>query len=278
MICRLSVAFLFATASPLAAQRVAAGTATFQMTMHLPDSLKGKMPIPIGSELDIQMRWMTDGRRIAMEMLPGSSVPMIAGKRVRVIFTFGGDTVHVGILSSPEMAAAAGGSVGSRIDIPVAMFDSTGPLLGKLMDSIGKKMIDSLGKTRPTYRSLGTSATVAGITCQEWEIVVGTDTTRTCVIPTPSGLVSIEDQFKTLTGRQRIMFQVSGMAELHKQAYGGQEMTAIRTVNARLGMRMELTSFTAGVPEASLMELPEGLKPMAMPALPIKPGGGDRLK
>ena len=272
-----AIALLFATASPLAAQGGEAGTATFQMTVHLPDSLKGKLPIPIGGDLDMQMKYMMDGRRVAMEMAPGALTPMLAGMRIRMTFTLGTDTMHVGILLAPEMAAA-GGSAGSRLDIPVSMLGAASPLLGSLMDSTARKMIDSLGKTPPVYHSLGTSATVAGMACEEWEAVRGTDTTRTCVIPTPRGLLALQEQFKTMTGLQNLMAQMPGLADMQKQAYGGREMTAIRTINVKMGIRMELTSFTPGVPDATQLALPDGLTLMPMPALPTKPGGGGRQR
>ena len=59
---------------------------------------------------------------------------------------------------------------------------------------------------------------------------------------------------------------------MEKEArYGGEAapMTAIRTTNAKRGMRMELTNYTPGAPDATQMDLPAGLQPMSMPG-----GGG----
>jgi hypothetical protein len=248
------------------------------MTMKLPDSLKAAGSL--GGKFDMQMTAMTDGHRVAMEMIPNISMPMMAGMRMKYVFAIGGDTMHVGILLPPEMAAATGGGSGMRMDMPMSMMGAGNPLLGSIMDSIRKAMTDSLGKgmPQPLYRSLGISSIVAGLRCQEWEALAMGDTTRVCVIPTPPALVALLAQFKMVTGLQSMMAQFPGMAEMEEQAFGGQRMTAIRMVMAKSGMRMELTNFTPGVPDAALMELPDGLQPMPMPAMPIKPGGSDRQR
>ena len=271
----LGLALLLGTASPLAAQTAPAGSAAFHMTMHLPDSLP--MPIPIGDSIDIQMKMISDGHRIAMEITPNTSAPMLAGMQLKILYTLGGDTVHMGIVMPPAMLPAAGGSTGMRIDVPVSMLGAGNPALGKMLDSIGKTIADSVkkGLPRPTFRALGTSAVVAGLTCQEWEVVTAADTMRTCVIPMPPALSALREQFAAMTGVKRLMTQFPGLADMEKQAYGGRHLLPIRTVGTRMHMRMELTSFTAGVPDSAQMELPAGLKPMAMPAMPTKPGAGD---
>src|ERR1019366_3322514 len=81
-----------------------------------------------------------------------------------------------------------------------------------------------------------------------------------------------------MTGLQNLMAQMPGLADMQKPAYGGREMTAIRTINVKMGIRMELTSFTPGVPDATQLALPDGLTLMPMPALPTKPGGGGRQR
>jgi hypothetical protein len=164
----------------------------------------------------------------------------------------------MGVLLPPDLAAA-GGSIGMRMDGPMSLMGSANAMLGGIMDSVGK----TIGT--PTYRSLGKTSTVAGINCEEWETVAMADTTLTCVIPTPPALLAIQNQVKTMSGMGAMMAQIPGMAELEKSAYGGRAMTAIRTVNAKNGMRMELTNYAPGAPDPAQMDLPAGLQPMPMP-------------
>jgi hypothetical protein len=56
--------------------------------------------------------------------------------------------------------------------------------------------------------------------------------------------------------------QVPGLADVTKAAYGGRDMLAIRIVNARTGMRMELLKYSATPPDATLFDLPAGLQPL----------------
>lgn len=268
----LLVALLLAVpATSVAAQAANAGRATFQMSIHIPDSLQS--PIPISGDLSVQMEMLTDGKRIAVDILPGasSSMPMLAGMRVKVVFGIGGDTLHVGVVLPPELSAMAGGGSGIRMDMPLGMLTADNPLLGGMMDSIKKTMADSMKKIAPTYRKLKTTSTVAGLRCDEWETVVLGDTTRTCVIPTPAALTALMDRFKTMSGMGKLMEQIPGMADIQKKAYDGAQVTAIRTINAKSGLRMELTSFTPGAPPADAFELPAGLMAMPMPG-----GGGQR--
>jgi hypothetical protein len=51
-------------------------------------------------------------------------------------------------------------------------------------------------------------------------------------------------------------------------------MVPIRMVSPRIGMRMELVSYTADAPDPAQFDLPANLKVIPIPALPIKPGGG----
>jgi hypothetical protein len=241
---------------PVAAQSTAAGSATFQITTQLAAS--SPAAAVVGSDITMQMTVRTDGHRVAMQMIPSMSQSPMAGMEVRMIFTPGIDSVHMGVLLPPELAAAGGG-IGMRMDGPMSMMGSTNALLGGIMDSIGK----TIGN--PTYRSLGKTSTIAGISCEDWETVAMADTTLSCVIPTPPALLAMQNQLKTMTGIGAMMAQIPGMADLEKSAYGGRAMTAIRTINTKRGMRLELTNYTPGAPDATQMDLPAGLQPMPMP-------------
>jgi hypothetical protein len=269
---RLSVLCLFAAVSPLAAQ-AAVGTVEFTTSVHIPES--AGVPVPGGTFVTMQMTAMSDGHRVAMEIVPTVLSSPMSGMLIRMLFTPGSDSIHLGIIFPPEMAAAAGGGSGMRMDGPISMLGGGNPLLAGIMDSVGKAMKDSLAKggARPTSRSLGTTSTVAGVSCEEWESVMMGDTTRTCVIPTPPGVQAIEDRFKEKSGMEALMGQLPGMAEMAKSAYGGRAMTPIRADNPKTHIHMEFVKYTPGAPDPARMELPAGLRQM-----PGMPGGGGSLR
>ena len=72
---------------------------------------------------------------------------------------------------------------------------------------------------------------------------------------------------------QQLLDQMPGLGDAAKQAYVGRDMTSIRTVNVKTGMVIELKSYTAGVPDAALLDLPPNLQPLPG-GLGIKPPGG----
>ena len=256
-----ATALLCTFATPLAAQAPTAGTATFHMSVHPAEASPVTPGVPAGTVLETDITYITDGHRFGMEMIQTlSTMPQLSGMRTLMIFTPGSDTVHMGILYSPEMAATIG-SPGSRMDLTMAALTTAGEASSAAMDSIIRV------HAHQTYRALGTTATVAGIVCQEWEIVAGADTSRTCVIPTPPALASVQDQLKTLAAGIP-MVKMAGLDAMQKDAYGGQALMAIRTISPKMGMTMELTSFKVGAPDPSRLELPAGLQVMPMP------GGG----
>ncbi|MGH7523264.1 MAG: hypothetical protein ACREK8_03070 [Gemmatimonadales bacterium] len=235
---------------------VAIGTVTFHLKMHAPPNAVAML----GEELEMEMTGATDGQHVAMNMVMTGAGTM-TGMSTRVIFALGNDTVHMGIVLPPPLA---NGMPGMRMDVPTAMLGAGNPILGHIMDSVSKALKD------PVFRSLGTVATVAGITCAEWEMVAGTDTTRTCVIPTSPALLALQQRMGQMTGFHSMLMQLPGMAEMMRTAYGGKPMTAIRSINARTGTTMELVSVAPGVPDKSIFELPPDLQVMPYP------GGGNR--
>jgi hypothetical protein len=259
-----------ACAAPLAAQTPAAGTASFEMSVNLPDS--NPAAAMLGSTMHLRMTGMTDGRHVAIIMAPDAAQSMMAGMTVTMVYAIGGDTAHVGIVM-PSMAGAGGGT-GMRMDLPISAISAEMSQFGAKIDSAARNAIDSLGKLQPIYRDLGTTDTVAGLRCENWEAVGLADTVRTCVVPTPSGLASLMKQLKQTSGLDSLLARIPGITNLQKQAYGGQNMTALRVTSTKSGMRMQLTHFDSAVPDSSTFILPAGLRPMAMPMLPGKPAGG----
>jgi hypothetical protein len=264
---------LAAMASPLTAQRAPAGTAVFQMTVRLPDSLKAK--VPLGDSVSIQFTIATDGTRFAVGIVPGTmgSMPMLDGLSVKTIYNTGVDSLHVGILMPPSLAAMSGGGPGMRIDVSMATIDSAITSVTGKVDSSMTHAMDSVmtHMPAPVMHSLGTTSTVAGIQCENWETITATDTVSTCVIPTPPMLQALQDQMTQKAGLGKLLNKYPQLAQMQAQAYGGRHMTPIRMSYPRTGMHMELVSFTPGTPDAAQFELPAGLKPMPMPSMPGKP-------
>ena len=265
-------------AAPVSAQ-LPTGMLVVGVHAKLPDSLKN-MPVPGGTSIDLEFTVMSDGHRVAVELAPGAgliaAMPMLSGIRVHAMYAMGVDSLHAGVVLPP---ALAGGTPGYRVDVSLKMLDSLRRAGSHLLDSLGTKLADSVGKMlpHPTYRSLGTSATVAGIRCEEWQTIVAKDTMETCVIPTPLMLHMMQEYVKNALGAQRLIDQVPGLSEAARQAYGGREMTSIRTTNARTGLRVELVSFTSTPPDAARFDLPPGLLPMPGKSGSKPAGGGTGL-
>jgi hypothetical protein len=268
-----------AGAAPVPAQLPPPGTIVMSIRVKLPDSMK--VPIPIGNTIDLQISLMSDGRRFAADLAPGPSMaaamPMLQGIRIHALYALGGDSLHAGVLLPP---ALAGGAPGYRVDVALTMLDSLRRASSHLLDSIGKKLADSIAKVmpHPRYRALGTKATVAGLQCEEWETIIAMDTTRTCVIPTPEVLRALQDYVKKASGAQQLMDQVPGMSNAAKEAYGGRDMTSIRTVNLKSGLLIELVRYAPGAPDAAAFDMPPNLLPF--PGVPGSkpPGGGSGIE
>jgi hypothetical protein len=273
----IGCAFVLA-GSPLAAQGVPAGRIVFSVTTHLPDSLKSR--IPIGDSITVQISAATDGKHFAFGVTPGemAAMPMLNGISVRAIYDKGADSLHVGILMPPSMAAMAGGGPGMRIDLSTSTIDSAMKSMSGKIDSVASHAMDSVAQkamqmpSMPVMRSLGTTSTVAGMQCENWESTTANDTILTCVIPTPSAIQAFQEQMKAKMGLAKLLDRYPQIAQMQAQAYGGKPMTPIRMSESRLGMHMELVSITLGEPDAAEFQLPADLKPMPLPGMPGMPG------
>ncbi|HEY4101982.1 MAG TPA: hypothetical protein VGM20_14010 [Gemmatimonadales bacterium] len=271
----IGCAFVLA-GSPLAAQGVPAGRVVLSVTTHLPDSLKSR--VPIGDSITLRISAATDGKRFAFGITPGelAAMPMLNGISVRAIYDKGADSLHIGILVPPSMAAMAGGGPGMRIDLSTSTIDSALKTVSGKLDSAASHGIDSaamraMHPPMPAMRSLGTTSTVAGMQCANWETITANDTVITCVIPTPAAIQAFQEQFKAKMGLAKLMERYPQLAQMQEQAYGGKPMTPIRMSESRLGMHMELVSITLGEPDPAEFQLPADLKPMPLPGMPGKP-------
>ncbi len=262
-------AVALACAAPLSAQQPIAGSATWHLTMPTPQG--NPAAGMLGSTIAMDMTASTDGRHIALEMVMDTSQAMMAGMRTIMEMTVGDDTIHLGVILPATLAGAAGGSPGFRIDMPMSQIAAMTPMLGGLRDSAAAKLVDSVGAkaAQTQYHPLGTTAVVAGLTCENWDLISTTDTTHTCVVPTPPELTALQMQFATAMGAQKLLAQIPGLATMTEHAYGGRKMTAIAVSVSGGGMHMELTRVSATPPDPSVFTLPADLRPMPMPG-----GGG----
>jgi hypothetical protein len=264
---------LLGAACDAPAQNPPVGTIAFTMKVSVPDSMRSK--IPVGDAIELTMTLMSDGHRYAADIATGASMTVMPGMHVRTVFSVDHDTLHAAAILPPELAAMTGGAPGFRMDIPTSMFDSLAHAAKGMFDSLGKTMADSIRKMIPTVkpRSLGTTAVVAGLRCEEWQTVTGVDTISMCLIPTPPAIQGMKDHFLRMSGMQDMVNQIPGLADLVNQAYGGRKMTAIRTVFPKYGMRVELTSFSAATPDSTMFAVPANLQAVPMPNIPKKIGG-----
>jgi hypothetical protein len=237
------------------AQTPAGGTATMHITGHLPDSLKQRLPMGMGLDaLDMTVTYATDGSRIGAVMAVnlGSAMPTMAGMSVHVVIGAGSDTVRLGIVLPPEAASMMGGGSGIEMDLPLNAIPPI-PMAG--IDSAFTKLA-----VTTSARSLNTSSKVAGIRCEEWEVIVGADTSHQCLVATPPIVSGLQRRLFSSPALSQLQAVLGTIAGNNAKLFGGREMTAIRSSSN--GMHMELVDFKPGTPDPALLTLPAGLKSM----------------
>lgn len=260
------------TALPLASQGPLVGTVTVNTHITIPDSLRSKAPI--GDAVDLQVTVMSDGHRYAADLGTMTTIAGLPPMHLHFVFATMNDTLNFGVVLPSELAALAGGAPGFRIDIPRRMVDSLAGAvhgaIGKVLDSMGSKLVDSIRKAMPqvTYRSLNRSSTVGGMSCEEWQTIARADTVNLCLIPTPPAIVAMKQHVLDMLTSQQSLKDLVAIVDAGRQAMGGRDMMAIRTEYTKMGMRMELASYTAGVPAASQFDIPANLQVVPLPALP----------
>lgn len=249
--------------APLAAQ---SGTTVWSMRMKLPDSTRAKAGGL--SEIDMRMTLATDGNRLGMQIdfaegmataMPGFDLSSI---RVNAIVHAGGDSASVGVILPPELAAMMGGGIGMRLDVPVP--DKFDGLPVPNLDSI----MEANQGEEPNVTNTGRTSTVAGVSCEEWEMTSRTpsdstpfdDRVQLCLaenLPAMRAFTSLVEKYLPDLGVDFSEFKERG-----KKWFGGRELTAIRMVmGANQEMVLQLESSTSTAPDASFFTLPEGLQP-----------------
>ena len=260
----LIAATLFA--APLAAQ---SGTTVWSMRMKLPDSAQAKAGGL--SELDMRMTMATDGSRLGMQVdfaesmataVPGVDLSTV---RLNAVVHANGDSASIGIIFPPELAAQMGGGIGLRVDMAIPdKFD------GVPVPNIDSMMAANQGQ-EPTVTNTGRRSTIAGVSCEEWEVTpkVPADSTtfggkmHLCVAESLPGMKAFNSLVEKYLPDVGIDF--SEFKERGKKWFGGREMTPIRMVMGEAQeMVFQLESSTTTAPDASFFVLPEGLQPFPM--------------
>src|SRR5690606_9963148 len=175
----------------------------------------------------------TDGSRLGMQVDFAESMSMampnidLSAIRVNAVVHPGGDSVSVGVVFPPELAAMTGGGIGFRMDLPIP--DTVRNLPGPDVDSM-------MSAETPKVTNTGRTSIVAGINCEEWELTPAqpSDSTpfngpmKLCLAESVPGLKAfsaLAEQYLPDFG-----FDFSAMKEMGRKWFGDRDLIAIRTV------------------------------------------------
>jgi hypothetical protein len=272
------LAFALVLGAPVAAQT---GITVWSMRVKMPDSLQARAAGI--AEVDTRITLATDGNRLGFQVdlgdamasaMPGTD---LSAMRLNAVVHANGDSASIGIILPPEIAAMAGGGIGFRYD--VAIPDSIPGVPVPNVDSL----MEAQQGDEPDVTNTGRTATVAGITCEEWTVTPKVkDATATTFDHV--GICVTEDlpalrAFTTVFERHLpdLGFDFDEMKAMGRKWFGGRDIVAIRTVmGADRDIVIELVSSSTAAPDASFFTLPEGLQPFPMEMvkamLPTNPG------
>lgn len=251
-----------AAAMPLSAQ---GSTTVWTFQASIPDSAQG-MTMGI-TEFDLRLTAATDGQRIGVQVEPGpmlrASVPglTLSGSRLQMIVPAAGDSVLLGVVFPPEIAAQMGAAVGWHLGFAIP--DSI-PIDKFSPDSIAAAQEEMSDATIRTDKS----DVVAGVPCKVWQITAKADSTdarlpvaEICVADSLPAMAALTGVFKRHLVRLGV--DLDEWFENSVDTFGSRDAVVVRTVDAEgSGFRIELLSATATAPDASFFELPPGLSPV----------------
>ncbi len=246
-------------AAPLAAQ---SGTSTWSMTVSIPDSLQA-MTQGV-SQVDMRMMVATDGRRVALQVEPGpqviasSTTTDMSGMRIQAVLNATGDSLAVGIVLPPELAAMMGSEIGFRLDLPL---DSL-KLPSGAADSLENRMADSVHH-RPA--ATGEHDTVAGIGCEVWQTPADStgEVVTMCMAEAPAPVKAATDVVKRhFPGFTSALERIS---KQQRELFAGRDMLPLRmTMTGPQEVTMQLLSVSDAAPDPSFFTLPVDLSPFPM--------------
>lgn len=248
---------LAATPAIAPAQQAEAGTAVMLARISMPDTMPALQQMGL-SELLMRWTYATDGRRVAMQVqFEGAQAVMgtpLDDFLLHLVFDPATDSVKLGLTLPPDLMDKLGGGIGfafgfvlpDTIDLPAGMGDS---------------VVVTMTDTDFSYRELGTTDTVAGVPCRDYEMAANGATAQVCLGQPPAALAAINrimeqlpaigTAFRTISARQRELLGHDDFFTLrmHSSFQGG-------------GMDLELASATSGPPDPGFFTLASGLGPL----------------
>lgn len=261
---RLLLAGLLLAAPPVAAQ---AGTMVWSVRGNLPDTVETMAGL---SEFELVFTVGTDGARLGTQMTVGPTMAAaiaaidLTTARFQAVVNAAGDSLSLGVVLPPDLAAQMGGSIGFRLDIAIP--DSL-PLPVPTMN------IDSLLEAAdegvmPQVTNTGRTDTVAGVPCEIWTMQPALDSlpadsmaiTMCLAEPSPV-MTAINDLMRERV--PSIGLDLDEMKEAGKRFFGGRELVPVMMVLDIGGQDVvvRLMSVSAEAPDPSFFTLPEGLQP-----------------
>jgi hypothetical protein len=236
------------------------------MRMKMPDTLSARAGGL--SEIDMRMTMATDGERLGMQVDFAETMATaitgfdLSAMRLNAVVHSGGDSVSIGIIMPPEMAAMTGGGIGMRLDMAIP-----DKLEGFPVPNFDSLMAENQGE-EPVVTNTGRTMMVAGVRCEEWDItpqqpadsIPFGGAMHICVaenIPSVEAFTTVAEKYLPDMG-----FDFGKLKEQGRKWFGGRELTAIRMVmghDEEIVFQLESSSNTA--PDPSFFTLPDGLQP-----------------
>lgn len=260
---------------PSLLQAQGGGVSVWSLRGTLPDTVQ-KASRGMLSTIDLRMTMATDGQRVSLLIAPGAD--MIAASlatdlstvRMQVVTSSTDDTVHIGVVLPPQIAAMMGGGIGFRADVPMTADFIKGLATDSMIEAITMKA-DSLNAdaAKPEFHNTGRSDTVAGVPCEMWTVTGGrnkTDTMEMCLAAKPPAMQALSDAMGT-----RFSSFTSAFAKLGSEMenpFGDRNLMAVRfRMVGDADFTFELVSLSNDPPAATFFELPAGLQPFPMEML-----------
>jgi len=270
---RSAILSLALIGAPAVLQAQGGGVAVWSMHATMPDTVQMAAPGML-SNIDLQMTTATDGQRVSMlitpgpEMIAASLTTDLSTVRLQVVMSSTDDTVHMGVVLPPEVAAMMGGGLGFRLDLPLPASLLEGMLPDSLLAALAS---DSAQAEAPEFHDTGRSDTVAGITCRVWTMaVLGStelaDSLEMCVAPQPPAFKAMRDVMRTRFNT--LMSSLEKFGTDKTNPFGSKDMMAVRfRMQGEADFSVELVSVSDDAPAATFFELPAGLEPFPMEML-----------
>lgn len=254
------------------AQDAPVGLMAFEMTGKPPAAMASQSPMPIDKLPTFRLELGSNGRQFGMQFsiqpegMP-TELAMLADTRVQLVWQNGADSAQFAVnvpaairsmaasMLAPELVATP--PAGYHVTMKVPDMDS---LITANLDSA--KGTDS-GPDMVT-RNTGTKSKVAGIECENWEMLSPSDSIDICVVESSSASFAmgswLAKRFKLDEAMKR------GNA---KKLFDGKTMIPVRAVARDGSFTMALVSTSNSAPGAAFFAVPADYKRLDPKTLPI---------